>query len=335
MKYIDLSKKDQQDIIQRVQAENGLNGQIIEKDWWVTTVLRALFSLPYREHCSFKGGTSLSKCWGLIRRFSEDADIAIDREYLGFSGKLSKTQISDKLRRASCTFVREKLQYDLGERLVEIGVDKSKFTIHVNITPVTTTDPEIIEVEYSSVFEDKMPYIRHKVLVEVSGRSMSEPVVPVLLNSFIDKVFTDAPFSEAEFEVRAVVPQRTFLEKVFLLHEEFSKSYDLMRTERMSRHLYDIVQIMNTQIAEEALTDERLYRSVIEHRRIFIGLKDFDYSTLLPKSIRIVPPAHIIEAWRKDYATMQETMIYGESLPFEDMIEKIRILNERICELSY
>lgn len=148
-------------------------------------------------------------------------------------------------------------------------------------------------------------------------------------------MFTDAPFSEAEFEVRAVVPQRTFLEKVFLLHEEFSKSYDLMRTERMSRHLYDIVQIMNTQIAEEALTDERLYRSVIEHRRIFIGLKDFDYSTLLPKSIRIVPPAHIIEAWRKDYATMQETMIYGESLPFEDMIEKIRILNERICELSY
>lgn len=60
MKYIDLSKEDQRDIIQRVQAENGLNGQIIEKDWWITAVLRALFSLPYREHCSFKGGTSLS-----------------------------------------------------------------------------------------------------------------------------------------------------------------------------------------------------------------------------------------------------------------------------------
>jgi len=335
MKYTDLSKKDQQDIIQRVQAENGLNGQIIEKDWWVTTVLRALFSLPYRDHCSFKGGTSLGKCWGLISRFSEDADVAVDREYLGFSGKLSRTQISDKLRRASCTFVREKLQYDLGERLVEIGIDKNKFTIHVNITPVTTTDPEIIEVEYPSVFEDEMPYIRHKVIVEVSGRSMSEPVVPVLLNSFIDKVFTESPFSEPEFEVRAVVPQRTFLEKVFLLHEEFSKPHELMRTERMSRHLYDIVQIMDTRVAEEALADEKLYRSVIEHRRIFIGLKDFDYSTLLPKSIRIVPPAHILEAWRKDYATMQETMIYGESLPFEDMIEKIRILNERISELSY
>lgn len=188
---------------------------------------------------------------------------------------------------------------------------------------------------HQSVFDDDISYIRHKVIVEVSGRSMIEPVVPVLLDSFIDKVFVKAPFRELEFEVRAVVPQRTFLEKIFLLHEEFSKPQELMRTERMSRHLYDIAQLMNTQIAEEALTDENLYRAVIEHRRIFIGLRGFDYSTLLPKSIRILPPADILEEWRKDYATMQETMIYGESLPFESLIEKIRILNERIYQLPY
>lgn len=334
MKYIDLSPKDQQDIIRRVQAENGLNGQIIEKDWWVTVVLRALFSLPYQEYCSFKGGTSLSKCWGLISRFSEDVDIAVSREFLGFGDTLSKTQISDKLRRASCAFVRERLQYDLGQRMMEMSIDKSKFSIYVNVTPVTTTDPEIIEVEYQSVFDEGLPYIRHKVIIEVSGRSMNEPVIPVFIQSFIDKVFTNAPFYESEFAVKVVAPQRTFLEKVFLLHEEFSKPREFMRTERMSRHLYDIVQIMNTEIAEEALTDEVLYHSVIEHRRIFIGLKGFDYSTLLPKSIRIVPPADIIEAWRKDYLTMQETMIYGESLPFEELIEKIRTLNNRINLLS-
>ena len=92
---------------------------------------------------------------------------------------------------------------------------------------------------------------------------------------------------------------------------------------------------MNTQIAEKALADEELYRSVIEHRRIFIGMKAFDYSTLLPKSIRIVPPTHLMEAWRQDYNTMQETMIYGDSPPFDKLIEKIRILNEKINELSY
>ena len=218
MKFADLSVKDRQEIIRRVQAENGLHLQIIEKDWWVTAVLRALFALPYAEHISFKGGTNLSKCWHLISRMSEDADIAIDREYLGFNGKLSKTQISDKLRRASCSFVRERLQYDLAEQLVRDGISRETFTVSVNITPVTTTDPEIIEVAYHPAFDDNS-YIRPKVIIEVSGRSMSEPVTPVKLRSFIDEVFTKVPFTEKEFEVRAVLPQRTFLEKVFLLHE--------------------------------------------------------------------------------------------------------------------
>jgi len=124
MKYTDLSTEDKRDIINRVQAETGLNRQMIEKDWWVTAVLRALFALPYAEHITFKGGTNLSKCWHLISRMSEDIDIAIDREYLGFSGKLSKTQISDKLRRASCSFVREKLQFDLKEQLIKDGIKK-------------------------------------------------------------------------------------------------------------------------------------------------------------------------------------------------------------------
>lgn len=297
-------------------------------------MLRALFSLPYAQHISFKGGTNLSKCWHLINRMSEDVDIAVDREFLGLGGTLSKTQISDKLRRASCSFVREKLQLDLAKRLVEHGIRESCFSVTVNVTPVTTTDPEIIEVAYLPAF-DENSYIRPKVIIEVSGRSMSEPVVPVRMRSFIDEVYSQAPFAEQEFEVRAVVPQRTFLEKVFLLHEEFSKPRQLMRTERMSRHLYDIGQIIDTPIAEEALTDRELYCSVVEHRRTFIGLKGFDYATLLPQTLRIIPPAGIYEAWRKDYETMQETMIYGEAKDFDELMEKIRLLNERIRKLSY
>jgi len=334
MKYTDHSTEDKRDIINRVQAETGLNRQMIEKDWWVTAVLRALFALPYAEHITFKGGTNLSKCWHLISRMSEDIDIAIDREYLGFSGKLSKTQISDKLRRASCSFVREKLQFDLKERLIKDGIKESDFNVSVNITPITTTDPETIEVEYQPTF-DGSPYIRSKVKIEVSGRSMSEPFAPVDINSFIDEVFTQAPFTEPRFEVRAVVPQRTFLEKTFLLHEEFAKPKENVRVERMSRHLYDIGQIMDTPIAEEALADKDLYLSVLEHRRAFIGLKGFDYDTLMPKKISIIPPESIRGAWQKDYETMQETMIYGESLPFDLLMEKMRVLNSRLRLLPF
>ena len=118
MKFIDIPEESQRQAINTVALNSGLPPSSIEKDWWVTQVLKALHSLPYSEHIAFKGGTSLSKCWNLIERFSEDIDIAISREYLGFSGELSKTQISDKLRRAACTFVREKMQFDVKEALI-------------------------------------------------------------------------------------------------------------------------------------------------------------------------------------------------------------------------
>jgi predicted nucleotidyltransferase component of viral defense system len=334
MIFIDFPLQERHEIIRRTYAATGLSPQTIEKDWWVTAVLRALFALPYARSLSFKGGTSLSKCWHLIERFSEDIDIAIDREYLGFNGALSKTQISNRLRRTVCSFVREKLQVDLKNQLETDGLNAKAFSVKVNITPITTTDPEIIEVEYQSLF-DEITYIKRKVIVEVSGRSMGEPLQLVKLQSMIDEVFPSEIFTEKLFEVQAVIPQRTFIEKICLLHEEFAKPQELMRTERMSRHLYDLVQIMNTSIVEEALSNKRLYNSVIAHRRIFVGLKDFDYSTLAPKTVNIVPPENIIKLWEADYETMQNTIIYGKSLSFNNLIDKIKQLNERIHQIDW
>ena len=296
MKFIELSQEQQRIVFTQASAQTGINVNLAEKDWWICQVLAALYKLPSAEHTSFKGGTSLSKCWKLIDRISEDIDIGIDREYLGFGGTLSKTQ--------------------------------------VNITSVTTTDPEIIEVEYPSLFETN-PYIRNMVRIEVSGRSMSEPVQVVTLNPIIDEVFPDSRWERNTFNVRAVLPERTFLEKIFLLHEEFSKSADNIRVERMSRHMYDIGQILQTPIAERALNDEQLYRQVIEHRKTFIGLRGFDYDTLFPSSISILPPESVKDAWRSDYEQMRLHMIYGESIPFNDLIEQLKVLNDHIRQLGY
>lgn len=337
MKFIDLSKEDRMDILDRVSSELKIRQrEVIEKDWWVTAVLRAMFSFPYANHLSFKGGTSLSKCWHLIDRFSEDIDIAIDREFLGFSGTLSKTQISDKLRRAACSFVRDTMQYDLAEQLYNNGIAEDKFKVNVNITPVTTTDPEVINISYDSVLFfsidgiDGNRYILPKVKVEVSGRSMSEPVSDIAIDSMIDQVYPKAPFAEPKFMVRAVLPERTFLEKLFLLHEEFAKPKDLIRVERMSRHLYDIGQMLKTPIAERAINDADLYRQVVEHRRAFIGLRGFDYDTLCPETLNIVPPASVIEQWKLDYENMRLHMIYGESEPFDMLVGNLTKLNTKI-----
>lgn len=340
LKFIDLSKEDRVDILDRVSSELNIRQlEVIEKDWWVTAVLRAMFGLPYADHLSFKGGTSLSKCWHLIDRFSEDIDVAIDREYLGFTGTLSKTQISNKLRRTACSFVRETMQHDLAEQLYQNGISKEKFKVNVDITPISTTDPEVININYDSVQSfsidgaDGNQYVLPKVKVEVSGRSMSEPVQEIALDSMIDQVYPKAPFAEPKFMVRAVLPERTFLEKVFLLHEEFAKPKDLIRVERMSRHMYDIGQMLKTPIAECAINNADLYRQVVEHRRTFIGLRGFDYDTLYPATLNIVPPVSIAEQWKADYENMRMHMIYGESVPFDELVGNLKELNDRVKKL--
>lgn len=340
MKYIDLSKEDRIDVLDRVSTElNIKQREVIEKDWWVTAVLRALFNLPYAQHLSFKGGTSLSKCWHLINRFSEDIDIAIDREYLGFSGKLSRTQISDKLRRATCSFVRETMQYDLAEQLHKNGITKDKYQVNVDITSISTTDPETININYDSALTFSVElenglYILPKVKVEVSGRSMSEPVSEVPIESMIDYIYPKAPFAEPKFNVRTVLPERTFLEKIFLLHEEFAKDKELIKIERMSRHMYDIGQMLKTPIAESAIRNKQLYRQVVEHRRTFIGLRGFDYDSLYPNTLNFIPPTSIIEQWKADYENMLIHMIYGETVSFEELVNNLFELNKCINNIS-
>jgi len=162
---------------------------------------------------------------------------------------------------------------------------------------------------------------------------MGEPLQKVSLQSLIELEFPNATFVEKPFEVNAVVPERTFLEKICLLHEEFAKPLGSVRSERMSRHLYDLERMCHAGIDDKAFSYKGLWRNIVEHRRVFIGLKGFDYNTLSPATIRIIPPETEKNEWRRDYETMRETMIYGDSLPFDKLINKLKQLNERINNL--
>jgi hypothetical protein len=173
-------------------------------------------------------------------------------------------------------------------------------------------------------------YIKPTVILEISGRSMKEPLETVKVKSLVDEVLADRVFADTAFSVATVVPERTFLEKICLLHEEFAKKeQEKIRVNRMSRHLYDIVRMLDTPIAEKALNNNELYKSIIAHRRMFIAMKDFNYDTLLPATVNIIPPENVIAKWEDDYKKMQ-TMMYGETPSFETMINKIKQLNERI-----
>lgn len=329
MIFTDLTDNDRRDIIDYVSGKTGFLRNVVEKDWWVTSVLRSVFSLPYADNMSFKGGTNLSKCWGLIQRMSEDIDIGISREFLGFGGELSKNQISDKLRRASCSFVRHIMRHDVENALAAQGISPDTITVTVKETKVSTVDPETIYVAYQSLY-DSNGYVLPQIKIEVSGRSMNEPISKTSVRSYISGNLPKLTFQDEPVEVNAVIPQRTFLEKLFLLHEEFAKPNSEIRVERMSRHLYDIYNIMQTKIANEALADDSLYDSVVEHRRKFIGLKGFDYDSLRKKTLKIVPEGEIRAKWETDYKNTVANMIMGEAPSFEDIMFALESLNNRI-----
>lgn len=328
--FIQLSDKDKLNIFNQVSEKTGLPSAAVEKDWWVTLALHMIFSLPYSKHMVFKGGTSLSKAWNLIERFSEDIDLVIDRKHLGFEGELSKTQVK-KLRKASCDFIGSEFYNDINEALINLGVQDYELVIQETLD--TDTDPLVIELQYKSLTETS-DYLRPRVLIEVGARSLMEPVENRSIISMVSEVFKELPFAETEITIPVVSPKRTFIEKIFLLHEEFQKDTKFIRVERMSRHLYDLEKLMDTIHGTEALKDMELYNTIVAHRKNFNTIRGIDYTKHSSQLISILPPEETIKEWEKDYKTMQESMFYGATLSFSRLVERIAELNARIKTMS-
>lgn len=243
----------QQELLALSSSRSGLPAGAIEKDWWVTLALNAIFKTPWTDHLVFKGGTSLSKSWGLIDRFSEDIDLVLDRSVLGYADDLSKNKIK-ALRKDSCVFISGEFRDVLEKQLLGIGVPPELFSLRAKETTEHDRDPQVLVLNYTSVL-DKDPYLREAVLIEIGARSLREPAEQREIGSLIGQTLKNDEIAGAPFKILTVTPTRTFLEKIFLLHEEFSKAEEKVKSDRMSRHLYDIERIMRTDYAEKTLTD--------------------------------------------------------------------------------
>jgi hypothetical protein len=278
---------------------------------------------------TFKGGTSLSKAWNLIQRFSEDIDLALDREFLGFTGELSKKDVK-KLRKESFIFIKEVFAEELKKKFAELGFRE------VNVKPREVEnrdqDPLIIEIYYNKLTEIDT-YLKPGILVEIGSRSLREPFTQRTFGTFVSQIYKDKLFADKPISIPVVNPERTFLEKIFLLHEEFQKPQDKIRVERLSRHLYDIEKLSQTDYATIALNDSRLYNTIVEHRRRFTPISGINYDKHNPKSIMFIPPDSIIKKWELDYEEMKSNMIYGSLLSFDELIKRLKELQDRINKL--
>ncbi len=327
--FIDLTDEQKTRIFTQTGVRANLPAFAIEKDWWVTEMLRIVFSLPYTEAFVFKGGTSLSKGYGLIERFSEDIDLAVDRAFFDMDGELSRSQIK-KLRKKSANFISTVLIGNISE-----AIKKRKLPISsLGVEPFedSDTDPLRIYVTYNPLIKQS-DYLKPRVLLEISCRSLREPCEDVPIQSLVDREFASETLINPAFPVRTVEPQRTFLEKIFLLHEEWQKNN--IRVDRLSRHLYDLERLMDTEHATKAFKDKELFYHIAEHRSTFSPLKGIDYANHKPSLIQIIPPDAVIKDYENDYNVMQENMFVGESLSWDAILKRLTQLQERIRGLDW
>jgi hypothetical protein len=160
-----------------------------------------------------------------------------------------------------------------------------------------------------------------------------EPTENREINSILSVNFPKLDFATDAFKIPTVLPKRTFLEKIFLLHEEFSQEPEKIRIERLSRHLYDLERLMDTQHGETALQDKELYNNIVAHREKFNPLRGLDYGNHTPDKIKIIPPDTVIKEYEKDYSAMTKFMIYGEALTFDRLVKRISELQTRINQI--
>ncbi len=312
---------------------SGISAKAIEKDWWVTLSLKMVFNTPYAKHFAFKGGTSLSKGWQLINRFSEDIDISLSSEAVGipYIEKPSKTFV-EQLRRAGCSFTSSVLMEALKAEFQNADVPENLYSIEAE--PVRAdmpdTDPQTIYVNYVSLF-DPNPYFADRVKVEFSVRSLKEPSIKRNTCSLLATHFPNENYKEENYEVLTIKPNRTLIEKMLLLHEEYNRDERAnMRTERMSRHYYDLFQLSGQNFTSATLKDNDFIEEIIKHRRYYSRLKRFDYSTLKRGSINIIPSADILIELEQDYEKMRTEMIYGNPPSFEEIIKRMKNLQDEI-----
>lgn len=329
--YTELKPEEQNAVFSSIQKDIPLPLASIEKDWWVVKTLEMVFKMDSAPQMVFKGGTSLSKAWGIIERFSEDVDLTLSREFLGFAEDISRTQVG-KLRDASFKYISEVFLPELKKTFAKNGFTGLEIALIGVKTP--DQDPVNIVVRYPSVCEES-PYILPEVKLEIGSRAMCEPFDSREIISLVSEKFKGRPFADGSISIPCVKPERTFLEKLFLLHEEFQRPKEKIRVERLSRHLYDINRISETKYAKIAMEDKELFKAIVKHREHFTRLGGVDYKSHYPPNLNPIPPTDLLYKWKSDYKAMQKEMIYGESLDFDELITKIEALTRSINSIKF
>ena len=313
-------------------AELGFAKAIVEKDFWVCWSLQHLFALPsFGDHLIFKGGTSLSKAYDVIRRFSEDVDLSLDRAQLGFEGDHDpeNPDLSGGKRKSLLQELQEVAETTVaGPLLEEIN---TAFASHLDqpfSLQIDEGDPQTILFAYPSLGGEDQTYIKPIVRFEFGARGAQLPAEQRTLLTYVQQAFPDLP-GLTPVDVRTLGIERTFWEKATILHMLFHQDLGKSLADRMSRHYYDMAQLTQHDAKARALANLDLLNEVGHHKSVFFKAAWARYEDAKPGSLRLTPGDHLEAALRRDYAGMRE-MIMGDAPSFDDVMSAIAALEAEI-----
>lgn len=290
------------------------------------------------EHFIFKGGTSLSKGWKLIQRFSEDIDIALSPEAFGKKYKEKPTHgYVKKLKRGGCAYTSTVIRDALEQQFTAMGVPAGMVQVEAEAISEDRPDkdPQTLYARFTSLYEGES-YLTAPVKVEFGVRSLREPFTSIQVQSLLSEFVNSPAYQEPPFPVTAVEPRKTYIEKLLLLHEKFQTGRaEGEAGERQSRHLFDLLQMNRNGILAKVMEDPALYAAVIEHRRHYIRLKGVNYDAMQLRQLLFLPPFELLGSFEEDYATMRAEMIYGDAPDFEGLITGLRELNMQLASMGH
>lgn len=325
--------EEQLQIIFRNTAQKmGLHEAIIEKDFWVCLTLDYLFhQCSWKEAFTFKGGTSLSKCFGLIKRFSEDIDLILDWRILGYTvnepwEERSNTK-QDLFNKEANSRAEEFLS---GELLPLLKSDLSAILGKEAILYITPEDPQTICFQYPKIFEDSSTL--QVIRLEIGALAAWTPSVKKVITPYVSECYPQA-FLQGETTVLTAAAERTFWEKATILHHEANRPEQLKMPDRYSRHYYDLYCIAHSDNKKLAYEDLSLLKKVVDFKMKFYPRKWARYEEAVPGTLKLVPPQYRMESLQRDYDAMAH-MIFGEYPKFDTLMQYISQLEDEINTLE-
>ena len=309
-------------------ARRNVQAWMPEKDFWVCWLLHELFQIePLRNHLVFKGGTSLSKVFGVVQRFSEDIDLSVSPQFLGISEEWledapSQTQRLKRQKEleAACIAAVEERFAPLVMAAITAQLGKPTGWSLVAQLDETSQSPALL-FRYPATARYG-GYVRAEVKIEFGSLTDQRPVGDHSITPMVAEEFPRS-FAHSSARVVALEAERTFWEKATILHAEYHRRPESPMRDRYSRHYYDLAALALHPLGQQSRLRLDLLARVVRHKSRFFASAWANYETACPGTLRIAPPDFRLKELEADYAKMGD-MFLEPAPPFAQIMETLR-----------